>query len=124
MKQSFVMNVGFVQNGTSGLSILGRAARGGLTFPHAMYVENMYCHHYRGATTVSFKMLAYKNATTTIGNFLATTAAAGATTAGFKSITGTVSSPSLTASHRVWFKITKQHGSVNKIRVTLHLRKA
>lgn len=124
MKKQFVINAFLAQTGTTGLSLLGRAARGGMTFPHAMYVENMYVNAYRGATTVSFKMLAYKNGTTTIGNFNATTAAAGATTAGFKNITGTVNSASISSTGRLWFKIIKQHGSVSKISVTLHLRKA
>jgi hypothetical protein len=127
MKRQFV-NVIRVSAGVGSTGYhVGNLNRGGITFPEARYIEAAYMvASYSVATTAEgFKMVMYKNKTTTIGNFLLSCAAPlNCTTVGFNRITGTISAPTISTSNRLWFNITKHTGQISKISVVLHTRKA
>jgi hypothetical protein len=126
MKRQFV-NVIRVSAGVGSTgNWVGNLNRGGITFPEARYVEAMYMVHSNSVATTAegFKMLVYKNKTTTIGKFLASTAGINCSTVGFKSLTGTISAPTISTLNRIWFQITKHTAQISKISVVLHTRQA
>lgn len=126
MKRQFI-NVIRVSAGVGSTgNWVGNLNRGGITFPEARYIEAAYMIYSNSVATTAegFKMVMYKNKTTTIGNFLKSTAGFNATTAGFNRITGTISAPSISTSNRIWFQITKHTAQISKISVVLHTRQA
>jgi hypothetical protein len=126
MKRYHEIQVFVSTDGTTG-SYVGRSARGGITFPRAYTIIAANANFYCTATTTNtkFKMMLYKNKTTTIGSFINGSAVRQCTTTGFKSkAISALTAPSISTSNRVWFDITNHADGLKKISVTFQLIEA